>query len=211
MILNDSFNKQAILDWESRFRANFFHAALGVKPAVLIGTIDENSNANLAIFSSAFHLGSNPPIFGFMMRPPDVRRDTLNNILKAGEYSLSIFQSDAIDQAHQTSAKYEPHIDEFDAVGLDKVIWEGVPIPKDSPLSMKLQFLEAIDIHHNKTQLILGEVVAVYANALQLTDDGLILHEENNIVGVSGLDTYYTSKKVKRLSYARPNENPKTL
>ena len=41
----------------------------GFKSVALIGTKSEAGNTNLAIFSSIFHLGANPPLVGLIFRP----------------------------------------------------------------------------------------------------------------------------------------------
>ena len=50
-------------------RLNLINSLSGIKPANLIGTINEDGTENLAIFSSVVHLGSNPALFGFVLRP----------------------------------------------------------------------------------------------------------------------------------------------
>ena len=58
-------------------RLNLINSLSGIKPANLIGTINEDGTENLAIFSSVVHLGSNPALFGFVLRPRgEVRRHT---------------------------------------------------------------------------------------------------------------------------------------
>jgi flavin reductase (DIM6/NTAB) family NADH-FMN oxidoreductase RutF len=52
-------------------RLNLINSITGIKPANLIGTVDETKNSNLAIFSSIVHLGSNPPLIGMVIRPID--------------------------------------------------------------------------------------------------------------------------------------------
>ena len=67
---------------EVRKRAAFINSLTGFKSASLIGTIDNNKKTNLSIFSSVFHLGSNPALVGFINRPDSVERHTLENILQ---------------------------------------------------------------------------------------------------------------------------------
>ena len=59
------------------YRINLINSITGIKPANLIGTKSIGNHENLAIISSVVHMGSNPPLIGFIMRPSgDVRRDT---------------------------------------------------------------------------------------------------------------------------------------
>ena len=63
------FSKQNILDLEKVKRLNIINSITGIKPANLIGSIDDNNeNTNLAIFSSVVHLGSHPALLGFIPR-----------------------------------------------------------------------------------------------------------------------------------------------
>ena len=71
-------------------RLNLINSITGIKPANLIGTVSENGHSNLAIFSSIVHLGSNPALLGFILRPQhEVRRDTYDNILQTKYYTIN--------------------------------------------------------------------------------------------------------------------------
>jgi flavin reductase (DIM6/NTAB) family NADH-FMN oxidoreductase RutF len=68
-------------DWqirEDRFWVNFFNTLSGVRSSVLIGTSSETGTHNLAIFNSLVHLGANPPLLGFILRPTNGGRSTSN-------------------------------------------------------------------------------------------------------------------------------------
>ena len=81
------FTKSNIKDLEKVKRLNIINSITGIKPGNLIGTISKEKITNLAIFSSVIHLGSNPALLGFILRPQErVRRDTYNNILENGSY-----------------------------------------------------------------------------------------------------------------------------
>ena len=80
---------------EQRFRTNFINSISGFKSVALIGTTDSKSQTNLAIFSSIIHIGANPPLLGFVVRPDSVERHTLENILETKEYTIN-FINEAI-------------------------------------------------------------------------------------------------------------------
>ncbi len=75
-------NQADLAKLDKRYRANFFNTLTGFKSANLIGTYDENDKENLAIFNSVIHLGANPPLMGFILRPTTVERHTYENIKK---------------------------------------------------------------------------------------------------------------------------------
>jgi flavin reductase (DIM6/NTAB) family NADH-FMN oxidoreductase RutF len=115
---NTYFSSSDILEMESRQRAAFINSLSGFKSASLIGSIDSNGNTNLAVFSSVVHLGSNPALIGFINRPDSTSRHTLENILETNCFTINHINAAIYKQAHQTSARYDKTISEFDATGL---------------------------------------------------------------------------------------------
>ena len=64
-------------------RACLINSLPGFKPAVLVGTVDKEDRTNLAIISALFHIGSNPPLLGMLLRPRSERsqQHTLSNLI----------------------------------------------------------------------------------------------------------------------------------
>ena len=58
-------NKQ-IQELDRVSRLKIINSITGIKPANLVGTIDDEGKTNLAIFSSVVHLGSNHQLLGFI-------------------------------------------------------------------------------------------------------------------------------------------------
>ena len=74
-------NQEQIEELEKIYRINLINSCSGYKSANLIGTVSKKGEENLAIFSSITHLGSNPPLLGFFLRPTEiVPRHTYLNI-----------------------------------------------------------------------------------------------------------------------------------
>ena len=109
------FSREDIDAMDSRYRAHFINSLSGVKSANLLGTRSELGEENLAIISSVFHLGANPPLMGMIMRPHSVARHSLENILETGVYTLNHIADSFFAQAHQTSAKYPKEQSEFES------------------------------------------------------------------------------------------------
>ena len=61
-------------------RANLINSLSGFKSASLIGTVNKNGEANLAIFSNIVHIGADPAFVGFLNRPLEAAPHTLSNI-----------------------------------------------------------------------------------------------------------------------------------
>jgi flavin reductase (DIM6/NTAB) family NADH-FMN oxidoreductase RutF len=102
--MSHSFNSSAIAEMDKQFRVHLINCLGGFKSVVLVGTADAQQHTNLAIFSSVFHIGANPPLIGLVFRPTPPERHTYNNILETGFYTLNHLNESILTQAHQTSA-----------------------------------------------------------------------------------------------------------
>ncbi|RXJ71501.1 flavin oxidoreductase [Veronia nyctiphanis] len=207
------WSRSAIDESDDRFRAKFINSLSGFKSANLIGTADANGNTNLAIVSSVFHLGANPPLIGMIVRPHTVTRDTLENIQMTGSYTINHVSADIWQKAHQTSARYPKDQSEFEAVKLDEQYIEDVhaPFVSQSRLKFALKLVETQTLEVNQTVMIIGEITDVIVEPLAVQDDGFIDIELLETVAVSGLDGYHTTKRLGRLSYAKPDKDPDVI
>ncbi len=201
------FSSRDILNMESRKRAAFMNSLSGFKSASLIGTIDNNYNTNLAIFSSVIHLGSNPALVGFVNRPDSVDRHTFENILATNCFTINHINKSIYKQAHQTSARYPKDISEFDATGLTTEYLNEfkAPFVKESQIKYGLEFVEKHELKINGTILVIGKVVEVILPEFCLLSDGAIDIEMAETIAISGLDSYHNTEKIARLSYAKPD------
>jgi len=187
-------------------RLNLINSITGIKPANLIGTIDETKNSNLAIFSSIVHLGSNPPLIGMVIRPIDkVIRHTYANILSNGYYTINHVPNHMTEQAHQTSAKYDKNVSEFEACGFTEEFTDGFPAPyvQESNIKIGMKHIESISIELNGTILCIGEIQHIILPENSFSDEGHIDLEKGLSTGISGLNFYYKLSFTHRYDYAR--------
>lgn len=205
------FTKTDIQNLDRIKRLNLINSITGIKPANLIGTNSETGVPNLAIFSSVVHLGSNPALIGFVMRPGgEVRRHTLENIQFNSCYTINHIHASFIEKAHYTSAKFDAEISEFEVCGLTEEYHADFPAPfvKESHLKLGMRFVQAIPIELNGTTLIIGEVEHLFVPSSAMDEDGqLNLHTAED-VGISGLNCYYALEKIGQFPYARVSEVP---
>lgn len=188
-------------------RLNLINSLGGYKQPNLIGTKGDDEVENLAIFSSVVHLGSNPPLLGMITRPNVIPRDTYRNIKETGVYTINMVDESIIEKAHQTSAKYKKSVSEFTAVGLEPTYLNNfkAPFVKKSNVQMAMKFVEEYPIKANGTVLIVGEIIDVHLNLSKLKEDGGLDLSKLEIVTSSGVNTYYSTKKVRKLDYAKPS------
>jgi flavin reductase (DIM6/NTAB) family NADH-FMN oxidoreductase RutF len=194
---------------ETRFRTRFINSLSGFKSANLVGTQDAKGITNLSMISSAFHIGADPALMGMIIRPDGVPRDTLDNIKQTGVYTINQVSAQIYKQAHQTSARYDVNVSEFEQVGLTAEYINDVAAPfvAQSRLKFSLQVREIIPLAINNTILVIGEISHVLFVEQALKADGYLDIESLETVAVSGLDGYHTTKRLSRLSYAKPGQD----
>lgn len=207
------FIKDDFQEMEKRYRARFINSLSGFKSVNLVGTQSKAGVSNLSIVSSVVHLGADPALMGFIMRPVTVTRDTYHNILETGYYTFNHLRQSFFKKAHQTSARYPAEVSEFDAVDLGKTYSAHFPVPyvTESPVRIGLEFKEKIEIKLNGTLLIIGEVQEVWVPSDCIHDDGFLDIEKAGSITCSGLDAYHKTQKIARLSYAKPNRELRVL
>ncbi|GAA4019663.1 flavin reductase [Hymenobacter fastidiosus] len=198
-----------IKSFERIYRLNLVNGLPGFKPANLIGTAAPDGATNLAVFSSALHLGSDPPLLGLVTRPTTVPRHTYQNLKASGCYTLNHVPLARAAAAHYTSADFAPDISEFDECGFTAVYRDGFPAPyvAESPVSIGLRLHEELAIS-NGTVLLVGTVEHVYLREEGLRADGTLDLAALGEACISGLDGYHGVLPPVRFAYARPGQPP---
>ena len=192
-------------------RLNIINSITGVKPANLIGSISENGHSNLAIFSSVVHLGSNPALLGFILRPQhEVRRDTYDNIMQTKYYTINHISSHYVENAHYTSAKFDKEDSEFERCKFtEEYLFDfDAPFVKESRVKIGLKLEEMLPIELNKCVMVIGSIHHLWVDDVAVEDDGQINLELLDDVGIGGLNSYYQLKRITQFPYARVNELP---
>ena len=200
------FNEEDIENLEKIYRVNLINSCSGYKAANLIGTVSGNNN-NLAIFSSLVHLGSNPPLLGFFLRPTEiVPRHTYLNLKENQYYTINSVEKEFADKAHHTSAKYDKSISEFEIVDLEPEFINKFPSPyvKSSSIKIGMKFVEEIKISYNKSRLIVGKIVELHVNDDMIDKDGFLNLYKAEVATISGCDGYSYPKNNSRKGYQKP-------
>ena len=208
-----TFTYDELLELPGRYRGRLLNKVSGLKPANLIGTQSKAGAANLAVFNSVVHIGANPPYLGFVLRPTTVERHTYENIKETGVYTINQITTAIHQQAHQTSAKYDRNISEFEPVGLKEYYHHdfGAPFVAESPVKIGLRFEEEHYIKCNDTRLVIGKVEHLILPEAAIAEDGDVMLERLDPVAIGGLDSYYAIELLGRYGYAKPNETSSTL
>ncbi|KFF12638.1 flavin oxidoreductase [Flavobacterium tructae] len=208
-----NFKTSDLEKMEKQTAVHLINSLGGFKSVALVGTSDVQGNTNLSIFSSFFHIGANPPLIGMIFRPSPPERDTMRNILDTGFYTINHINEQIYKQAHQTSARYNKEISEFDAAGLSAEYKNNFPAPfvLESNVQLGIKFKEKTAISINNTTMIIGEIVQIFIPEDCLSEDGFLDLEKANTVTCSGLDSYHKTMQLDRFSYAKPDKEIKSL
>lgn len=193
---------------DQRYRVNFINSLSGFKSVNLVGTVDAEGHSNVAPFSSVVHLGADPALVGMVSRPDSVLRGSLKNIIETGWYSLNHVTEQMLEQAHQCSARYAENESEFTATGLTEV-YSGeciAPMVAESQLSMLIEYKEHHRLAVNNTVFIIGQIREVHLPEQAIQASGLVDLESLGSLACTGLDTYHSTQRIKRLSYAKPDK-----
>ena len=82
---------------------------------------------------------------------------------------------------------------------------------KESKIKVGLKFKEEQEIKSNGTIFIVGEVQEVILPDETVLADGFIDIEKAGTIAISGLDSYHETKRIARLSYAKPGIDTKEI
>ena len=171
-------------------------------------TISKEGVENVAVFSSITHLGSNPAMLGYILRPTTVPRNTFKNIKETKLFTVNHIVSDIINDAHHTSAKYPEEISEFDKTNLEQEYKDGckAPFVKGSPVQLVCKYLNEYNIEENGTILVVASIEELYFNEDLISDSGFLQLDKGNVVTVNGCDGYALPSLLNRFDYQRPKK-----
>ena len=202
-----------IMKMERFYRSTFMNSISGFKSLQLIGTRNKDAVTNLAIFNSIFHVGASPPYIGFVVRPDSNQHETMSNILETKHYTLNnVIESNFI-AAHQTSARYLEGHSEFRECGFTEEYIKdfNAPFVKEANIKIGLEFNEFLPFLLNRTKIVIGEVKFILIDEDLVNEDGFVDLAKAASVTSAGLDAYYTTNELGRLSYAKPEKQPEFL
>ena len=206
-------SKEAIEELPKIPRLNLINSCTGYKSANLIATKTSEGVANVAVFSSITHLGSDPAMLGFILRPTTVPRNTYKNIKDSGFFTVNHITETMIVDAHHSSANYDERISEFNKTGLEEEYYDGISFPfvKNSPVQILCKYLNEYAIKENGTIHIIASIERLFIKENLIQKENWLRLDLENVVTINGLDGYCVPKLVYRFEYARPNIPTKSM
>lgn len=207
------YSRKDLSNLPSRFRANLINTCTGYKSSNLLATCSKDGITNVAMFNSIVHIGSNPALLGFILRPLTVRRDTYINFKESGFFTVNQVHKTFVRDAHQTSAKYEKGISEFSKTSLTEKYLDGFQAPyvAESIIKIGCRYQNEYHIEENGCLLIIGAIEHLYLPDEIVHDDGWVRLDMAETVSTVGLDGYALPKLLERFAYALPDEETTSL
>lgn len=158
------------------------------RPIAWAGTRSKEGINNLAPFSFYNTFGSCPPIVGFSTIPRlDGRnKDTLQNVLDSGCFTLSTVSHFLVPKMSKSAALVEPEVDEFELAELEMAEARNIDAPyvKEALLVFECELNQVVSFgdHAGSGNLILGEVKYVNIDD-SIYQDGYVDFEKLDPVG----------------------------
>lgn len=207
-------SKEALKKLPKIARLNLVNSCTGYKSANLIVTKSAAGIENVAIFSSVTHLGSDPALIGFILRPTTVPRNTYKNIKETEYFTVNHITADMIADAHHTSANYDETISEFDKTNLESEYIDHIQFPfvKGSPVRLLCKYLNEYEIKENGVIHIIASIETIYHDANLVAGKEYFLQlDKAKVVTVNGLDGYCLPTLIDRFEYSRADVATKTF
>ena len=207
-------SKEALKKLPKIARLNLVNSCTGYKSANLIVTKSAAGIENVAIFSSVTHLGSDPALIGFILRPTTVPRNTYKNIKETEYFTVNHITADMIADAHHTSSNYDETISEFDKTNLESEYIDQIQFPfvKGSPVRLLCKYLNEYVIKENGVLHIIASIETIYHDANLVAGKEYFLQlDKAKVVTVNGLDGYCLPTLIDRFEYSRADVATKTF
>jgi flavin reductase (DIM6/NTAB) family NADH-FMN oxidoreductase RutF len=186
---------------------NLFHDAIVPRPVTLIATISpDGRTTNVAPFSYINAAATDPPMLAFsiLRKENGGTKDTLNNILATGEFSVCAVDRALLERANACGAALPAEQSEFEAFGLRPEAGVLIRAPRvaDAPIQMECKLARTIEIGDGRAgsaTLVLGEVLLVHVRKDRYLGDGLLDVEALALAGRCSIDRYLIADRFFKL------------
>ena len=162
------------------FDHNPFQALVVPRPIGWISTVNAAGQANLAPYSFFNAVSSRPPMvmFSSSERAPrnTIEKDTLANIRATRQFVVNLATARQQHEMNDSSAAAPADVDEFEAVGLEKLPSHHVAPPrvKGAPAHLECELERFVDLTDGGTRpgtvITIGRVVGIHIDDAVIVD-----------------------------------------
>ena len=194
-----------------RRTAYFWMAStIAPRPVAWVSSMSTAGVVNLAPFSFFQMITPQPPTL--MICPQHngdgSLKDTARNIRDTGEFVVSLVSHSMVELMNATSFSFDAGTSEFDSVGVEAAPSQTVAPPRvaAAPMSFecRMSAFTPYPTEHPTCSIILGEVVAAFADPAIVGSDGIIDPHRLDLVSRMGADWYGRTNSDDNFSLARP-------
>jgi flavin reductase (DIM6/NTAB) family NADH-FMN oxidoreductase RutF len=134
------------------------------RPIAWVSTLSTAGVGNIAPISFFTCVGRKPPRISLSIQPRADRvtlKDTLVNIRDTGEFVCNLATLPQVTAVHRSALEFEPDIDEFDLVGVEKEPSAMVKPPriKGAPIALECKVGMIVPSPDGMGNLVIGDVV----------------------------------------------------
>jgi flavin reductase (DIM6/NTAB) family NADH-FMN oxidoreductase RutF len=128
-----------------------------------VSTVSADGVGNIAPVSFFTAVGRQPPMVSITLQPRSdgqTLKDTFVNIRDAGEFVTNLAVLPLADRVHRSAAEFDPSVDEFEELGLEKASCEVVRAPriKQAPISFECVVDRIIPVGDLHEHVVWGRV-----------------------------------------------------
>jgi len=190
-------------DLSHRDRHQLLLGGVAPRPVAFVATLDVHGTPNLAPFSFFGAYSSKPPTVAIgpaIGAKTGLAKDTLLNLVRSKECTISAVSYAMVHQTNLTSAPYPHGISEFEKGGfmMSPSTIVAPPFVAESPFSMECKLVEYIEIRRDiggNGNILLLEVVAFHVSDHVWDNNGAIDPHKMDLVGRMGLSWYTRARE----------------
>lgn len=171
---------------------------VGPRPIAWVSTLDEDGTPNLAPFSFYNAFSFDPPTLA--VAPgcrAGVPKDSLRNIRRTGELTVSVVTEELAERANASSGEFPAEVDEWDVAGVRPATSSDVrpPFVADSPAAFECRVRQVVELGFDgpSNGLVIAHVTRIHVHDDVL--DGLTPRADAlRLVGRMGGDEWCTTR-----------------
>ena len=178
------------------------------RPIAWVSTLSAEGIANLAPFSFFNGVSANPPTIVFCPanRRDGTPKDTLINIQRTGQFAVNLVTDAVAERMNQTSAEYEPDVDEFEMSHAAKAPSVKIKPPRvaASAASLECELHHAVQLGVGPAggNLVVGRIVHIHLDDGLLDEQGRLVPQRLCTIGRMGGNGYI--RTTDQFEIARP-------
>ena len=183
-----------------RQRTEFVQGLSGIRS--LFAIVSSNGDTlNIAPFNSIVHISSNPARIGYISRPDNAHRHTLQNIIEKKSFSINSVSEDHLEDVVKCSEKLPSNQSEFEGKSIKPTDSRdyGVPGIDQADVQIFCEYEEHVKIPSSQGILVIGRIQEVIIREPLYQGE----HQEawKDLALSQGLEHFYIKGKHQKIKY----------